>query len=202
MGGSVVVSGELVAHPRLRWHDVENPRATRARGPGWGLNSPFDPTPARQAPACRCVRRRWLPIPGPPGWLAAGAAGVLHRASEPAALLAGLARAHQHPPVIDPAITTATLTPDDHHLGGLSARQIQILALLAEGYPNADAAAMLGVSTETVRTHVRVILRKLAARDRTHAVARAYHHGLLPPRHAPHNQPPRAENPALETPAP
>ncbi|WP_345028577.1 tetratricopeptide repeat protein, partial [Cellulomonas oligotrophica] len=40
----------------------------------------------------------------------------------------------------------------------------------------------LGVSEETVKTHIRRILRKLEARARAHAVARAFHAGVLPPR--------------------
>ncbi|NBH03345.1 helix-turn-helix transcriptional regulator [Amycolatopsis sp. SID8362] len=61
----------------------------------------------------------------------------------------------------------------------LSARQHQILSLIAEGNSYAEIGQLLFISTETVRTHVKQVLRRLRARDRTHAVALAYRAGLL-----------------------
>lgn len=55
----------------------------------------------------------------------------------------------------------------------LSAREMEVLALLAEGASNADLAARLFVSVNTAKTHVGRILTKLDARSRTEAVARA-----------------------------
>lgn len=62
----------------------------------------------------------------------------------------------------------------------LTVREQQVLALVAEGLGNAAIAERLTLGVETIRTHVAAILRKLGARDRTHAVVIAYTHGLVP----------------------
>ena len=57
---------------------------------------------------------------------------------------------------------------------GLTARELEVLALLAEGLRNADIAARLVVSAKTVDHHVSAILRKLDVRTRSEAVAAAW----------------------------
>ena len=64
---------------------------------------------------------------------------------------------------------------------GLTDREGQILRLIAQGLSNAEIAAQLIVSAETVKTHVGHVLTKLGARDRTQAVIRAYHSGFIAP---------------------
>ncbi len=54
-----------------------------------------------------------------------------------------------------------------------------MLQLIADGLENQAIANVLYVSVETVRTHVKSILRKLSSRDRTHAVAVAFRSGVL-----------------------
>ena len=61
----------------------------------------------------------------------------------------------------------------------LTARQNEVLQLLAEGASTEQIAAMLHVSKETVRNHVRHILRALGAHSRLEAVAKAHRQGLL-----------------------
>ena len=61
----------------------------------------------------------------------------------------------------------------------LSARQLDVLVLLAQGHENHAIARRLYLSDETVRTHVKAILARLGARNRTHAVGIAYRRGLL-----------------------
>ena len=56
-----------------------------------------------------------------------------------------------------------------------------MLRLIAAGRSNAEIAAELYVSNETVKTHVSRILAKLDARDRTQAVIAAYQSGLVQP---------------------
>lgn len=65
------------------------------------------------------------------------------------------------------------------HWRGLSARELQIVELIAEGLDNTQIAAQLFVSVETVRTHCKHIYRKLEARSRAHAVHIAYQRGIL-----------------------
>jgi len=62
---------------------------------------------------------------------------------------------------------------------GLSDRQIQILELLAKGYPNKKISLILFVKDETVKTHLRNIFQILAVNTRTEAVTRALELKLL-----------------------
>ncbi|MBB3038290.1 response regulator [Hoyosella altamirensis] len=61
----------------------------------------------------------------------------------------------------------------------LTARESDVLRALARGRTNAEIAAELYLSVETVKTHVGAILGKLGARDRTQAVIFAYESGLI-----------------------
>jgi DNA-binding CsgD family transcriptional regulator len=61
----------------------------------------------------------------------------------------------------------------DHDALVLSAREREVLLLLAHGCTQAEIAARLGISVHTVGTHVKHCYRKLAARSAAHAVARA-----------------------------
>ena len=69
------------------------------------------------------------------------------------------------------------LTRDSQEL--LTPRERQILQLLADGMSNADVAAKLFISQETVKSHVRHILAKLEADTRTHAVAIAIRESII-----------------------
>ncbi len=61
--------------------------------------------------------------------------------------------------------------PPPSALNRLSAREFDVLAEVAKGLDNQRIAQRLFISTDTVKSHVRAILRKLGARDRAHAVA-------------------------------
>jgi PAS domain S-box-containing protein len=63
--------------------------------------------------------------------------------------------------------------------GALSARQLDVLRLVAVGASASQIAAELSISETTVRTHVKNILKRLGARNRAHAVALAMTQGLL-----------------------
>jgi DNA-binding NarL/FixJ family response regulator len=89
-------------------------------------------------------------------------------------LIAEFAQSRQAAPVT-PAASLSALTP----------RETEVLRLVAAGLSNAEIAARLVVTEETVKTHVSRILSKLALRDRTQAVVAAYESGLVIPRTGP-----------------
>jgi DNA-binding NarL/FixJ family response regulator len=60
----------------------------------------------------------------------------------------------------------------------LTTRESEVLALVARGLSNAEIAENLGLSIETIRTHVKHVYLKTGARDRAHAVIIAYETGL------------------------
>lgn len=63
---------------------------------------------------------------------------------------------------------------------GISGREGQVLQLLADGHSNKEIAARLGVSPNTVKTHVARLFEKLKVARRTEAIQRAREHGLIP----------------------
>ena len=64
---------------------------------------------------------------------------------------------------------------------GLTAREAEVLTLLASGLSNAEIAKRLYLSNATVKTHINRIFAKTGARDRAQAVRYAYQHGLATP---------------------
>lgn len=69
--------------------------------------------------------------------------------------------------------------PDAPAVQPLTERELEVLRLMAEGYSNREIAGALFLAEGTVKNHVSTILLKLSARDRTNAVLRALHEGLL-----------------------
>jgi DNA-binding NarL/FixJ family response regulator len=61
----------------------------------------------------------------------------------------------------------------------LTERELEVLRLMAQGYTNREIAALLFLAEGTVKNHVSTILLKMGARDRTNAVLRALHEGIL-----------------------
>ncbi|MEV5509322.1 response regulator [Streptomyces orinoci] len=64
---------------------------------------------------------------------------------------------------------------------GLTAREAEVLALVAEGMSNGEIARRLHVSTATVKTHINNLFAKAGLRDRTQAMRYAFRHGIAQP---------------------
>lgn len=121
--------------------------------------------------------------------ISAGIHGAVPRSVEPMQLLEAMRRAHTDRRYLDPSLASLTSRtrgqipaqggPAGKPQQPLSRREYQVLQLIADGLENQAIAKILYVSVETVRTHVKSILRKLSARDRTHAVATAFRNGVL-----------------------
>jgi DNA-binding NarL/FixJ family response regulator len=114
--------------------------------------------------------------------LRAGASGfVLKRASADELIAAVHAVASGESLLYPSAVREMALrfaAPERYAGEPLTAREHDVLVLLGQGLSNPAIAERLVVSVETVRSHVAALLRKLGARDRTHAVVIAYATGL------------------------
>ncbi|GAA1268342.1 response regulator transcription factor [Saccharothrix xinjiangensis] len=115
--------------------------------------------------------------------LAAGVRGLVPRAGEVGEVVQAIVRSYTDRVYLDPTLAPLaagfTPTAEAGSRRSLSRREYEVLQLIADGLENQAVAGELYVSVETVRTHVKNILRKLRARDRTHAVSLAYQAGLL-----------------------
>jgi DNA-binding NarL/FixJ family response regulator len=79
-------------------------------------------------------------------------------------------------PLLRQAALEAKLRPGG---GGLTVRDIQVLELLADGKSNKEVAQALGISDETVKSHLKRLFEKLGVTDRTEAVALALRQHLI-----------------------
>ena len=77
------------------------------------------------------------------------------------------------------AAMTPNITYHPSSEGPLSDKEMQVLAILTEGYSNKDIAAKMFITEKTVKAHVSSILRKLGVKDRTQAVIFALKRGLV-----------------------
>ena len=114
--------------------------------------------------------------------LAAGLAGALLRGTDAATVAAALSAVAHGLTVVDPAFVGLRPTPAPRSSGGpadFTRRELEVLALLAEGLPNRAIAEHLGISRHTVKFHVNALLQKLGVTRRTEAVVRAARLGLV-----------------------
>ncbi|MDV9190242.1 response regulator transcription factor [Streptomyces sp. SR27] len=131
--------------------------------------------------------------------LRAGASGFLGKGAEPEELLGAIRIAHAGEALLSPAATKGLIAtflaqgPGAEDVGGggaarterlsaLTAREREVLVLVAGGLSNDEIADRLDVSPLTVKTHVNRAMAKLGARDRAQLVVTAYESGLVRPR--------------------
>jgi len=110
--------------------------------------------------------------------LESGAKGYILKEAPHETLVRAIEKVAGGDSFIDPALMPAFLSGKDRE-DMLTAREREILQLLADGMSNADAAQRLFISQETVKSHVRHILAKLEADTRTHAVAIALRDAII-----------------------
>jgi DNA-binding NarL/FixJ family response regulator len=109
--------------------------------------------------------------------LKAGVKGYVRKDSPPEDLVRAIRAAHSGDFYVDPALSSTIVLEEGDRT--LTARQREILQMLADGMQTEAVARRLGLSTETVRTHTKRILAKLHADTRTQAVAIAIRNGLI-----------------------
>ena len=119
--------------------------------------------------------------------LRAGASGFLLKDAPPAQLLHGIRTVAAGAALLAPEVTRQLVgryaerirpagAPGDVPL---TARELEVLRLIADGLSNGEIAETLVISQETVKTYVSRILTKLDLRDRVQAVVYAYRNGLV-----------------------
>jgi DNA-binding NarL/FixJ family response regulator len=122
--------------------------------------------------------------------LRAGASGFLLKDATPAQLIAGVRTVAAGDALLAPEVTRRLIgryaervRPADPPapITALAPRELEVLRLIATGQSNAEIAATLVISAETVKTYVSRILTKLDLRDRVQAVVYAYRSGLAGP---------------------
>jgi DNA-binding NarL/FixJ family response regulator len=124
------------------------------------------------------------------GALSAGASGFLLKDSPLADLVAAVRMVAAGNALFAPAITRRVIaefagrgprTLDTARLTGLTARETEVLRLIARGLSNVEIAKTLVIAEQTAKTHVSRVLGKLGLRDRAQAVVLAYEAKLVVP---------------------
>jgi DNA-binding NarL/FixJ family response regulator len=125
------------------------------------------------------------------GALSAGASGFLLKRTRPEELVAALHTIAAGDALLSPSVTGRVIermaqqsTPDDSRdarLDELTAREREVLDLMARGLSNGEIADLLVIGESTVKTHVKRVLAKVDARDRVQAVIFAYEAGVTSP---------------------
>ena len=124
--------------------------------------------------------------------LRVGASGFLLKDVPPEQLVDGIRAVANGDALLAPSVTRrvieefvrrppASLRTLPPNLQELTARELEVLKLIARGLSNAEIATQLFVSKATVKTHVAHVLMKLDLRDRVQAVVAAYESGLVEP---------------------
>ena len=112
--------------------------------------------------------------------LDSGARGSVLKAGSMDELLSAINQVAEGGSYVDPRLDRILLSPRaTSHVPQLSPREREIMNLMAEGMTAEQIGAKITVAIETVRTHVRNVIRKLQARNRVHAIAIALERGEI-----------------------
>ena len=116
-----------------------------------------------------------------------GADGYVLKDAEPSVLIEAIRSVFSGQSYIQPNMTTELVKEfnrvtlhekDKHESNNLTAREIEVLKLIAEGMINKEIARQLYISEKTVKNHVSNIFRKLDVSDRTQAAIYAFKHNI------------------------
>ena len=110
--------------------------------------------------------------------LACGVSGFLLKTTPAAELVQAVRSAAAGTTVLDPTISRRLATEPAGHDDGLTWRERQVVALVAQGLANKVVALRLGISTRTVEGHLNHVFSKLGVTTRTELVRWALEHGL------------------------
>jgi DNA-binding NarL/FixJ family response regulator len=107
----------------------------------------------------------------------AGASGYLLKNTPPGELVREIRKVHAGQKVVQPELAAKLA----EHIGDdtLSAREVEVLSLVAAGNRNRDIGDRLCIAEETVKAHLKNIREKVGAKDRTEAVAIAVRRGII-----------------------
>lgn len=121
------------------------------------------------------------------GALSSGADGYCVKGTSVESLLAAITAAQEGASYLDPQVARLVMdhlkqpaSSEPTLIGQLSQRELEVLTLMVEGRSNTEIAAELYLSPNTVKTHVRGIMNKLAVDDRVQAAVVALRAGLVP----------------------
>jgi DNA-binding NarL/FixJ family response regulator len=109
--------------------------------------------------------------------LQAGARGYLLKSTPPGDLVEAIRQVHAGKKRVPPEV--AAQLAEHMGSGSLTSREIEVLRQLAEGNRNRDIAGKLFIAEETVKVHIKHIMDKLGASDRTQAIAIAVRRGII-----------------------
>ena len=111
--------------------------------------------------------------------ISAGAHGYINKAVEPEALLNAIRSVSRGEQVIPPGIEQLLATGDGHPASALTAREQQVMEMLARGMTNREIAEHLEISIKTVDTHRGHVLKKLGLRNNSELTRFAVKHGYV-----------------------
>lgn len=112
------------------------------------------------------------------GALEAGAVGYLLKTASSQEVIYAIRAAHAGRSVVSQEAATSLVQSVRNHLGwgNLTPRELEVMALVAEGLTNAEIAGRLTVTTATAKYHVREVLSRLGVSNRSEAIAQYWQH--------------------------